>query len=83
MEIVPVGVERSWMAIDRDIKNRMLTDAHQLDLGDHPRSVQSEEVYLVPAPRQTTSELRTDARTAAPGIMAHDAYSERGASITG
>ena len=84
LELAPIGVERGWMAIDRLIKNRMLTDAHQLDLGNHSRSVQSEEVYLVPAPGQTTSELRTDTRTPAPGIMAHDADSQgRGASITG
>ena len=31
LELAPMGVERGWMAIDRLIKNRMLTDAHQLD----------------------------------------------------
>ena len=69
------------MAIDRLVKSRMLTDAHQLDLCNHSRSVQSEEVYLVPAPGQTTGELRTDTRTAPPGSMAHDTDTQgRGAS---
>src|SRR5437667_8148799 len=80
LELAPIGVERGWMAIDRLIKNRMLTDAHQLDLGNHSRSVQSEEVYLVHAPGQTTSERSNDKRTSAPGIMAQD-YESQGLSV--
>jgi len=76
-ELAPIGVEKCGMANDRLLKNKMLIDPNQLELGDHSRTAQSEEMYLVPAPRQMTGELNTDTPTAAPGIMAHDADSQR------
>ena len=83
-ELAPIGVEKGGMANARLLKNRMLIDPNQLDLGDHSRTVQSEEMYLVPAPRQMTGELNTDTPTTAPGIMAHDANSQRrNASVSG
>ena len=83
-ELAPIGVEKGGMANDRLLKNRMLIDPNQLALGDYSRTVQGEEMYLVPAPRQMTGEQSTDTRTAAPGIMAHDANSQRrNASVSG